>query len=253
MTSDMLASWARKCRSSMARRGFWGSLRWVFANRSFYLSQYCSPLWRLSVWCAARVERLRFGTDTAGIVQLADLDICSQNRQHGMQYQPTRRRQVWKALRALRIGDHRDWTFIDLGSGKGRVLLAAAAFPFARIIGVEFAAELNAIARKNLAIYSGRLRCQQIELVCVDAAEWQFPAGKMIVYLYNPFGPEILTRVLENLETSLRMHRQEAYLIYVTPAWKEIFDRSPLLRTVRSSATLSIYRYSEPNPAPSRR
>jgi len=233
---------ARKCRSSIARRGFWGSLQWVFDNRSFYLSKYCSPLSRLSIWCLAQVERLRFGTDTAAVVQLADLDIRSQNRRHGQQYQPTRHRQFQKALRALGIKDHREWTFIDLGSGKGKVLLAAAAFPFAKIVGVEFSAELNAIARENIAKYLDRLRCQQIELIYADAAEWPFPNGKMIVYLYNPFDSEVLARVLDNLETSLRVHQQEAYVIYVTPTWKEIFDGSALLRTVRSNGSISIYR-----------
>lgn len=248
--SNTLRSLARKCRSSIARRGFLGSLQWVVDSRSFYLSKYCSPLSRLSIWCLVQVERLRFGTDTAAVVQLADLDIRSQNRRHGQQYQATRHRQFLKVLRALGINDHREWTFIDLGSGKGRVLLAAAAFPFAKIVGVEFSAELNAIARENIAKRLGRLRCQQIEVVYADAAEWQFPNGKMIVYLYNPFDSEVLARVLDNLETALRVHQQEAYVIYVTPAWKEIFDRSPLLRAVRSSGTISIYRTRIPGSIP---
>jgi len=240
--SNTLGSLARKFRSSIARRGFWGSLQWILGNRSFYLSKYCPPLSRLSVWCQVQVERLRFGTDTSADVRLADLDISSPNKQHGQQYQPTRHRQFLRALRALGIKDHREWTFIDLGSGKGRVLLAAAAFPFARIVGVEFSVELNAIARENIAKRLGGLCCHQIELVHADAAEWQFPNGRMIVFLYNPFDSEVLARVLYNLEASLRLHQREVYVIYAVPAWKEIFDGSPLLEAVRSSWTISIYR-----------
>src|SRR5271166_3265808 len=33
--------------------------------------------------------------------------------------------------------DFRDFTFVDLGSGKGRTLLMAADYPFRRIVGVE--------------------------------------------------------------------------------------------------------------------
>jgi Predicted O-methyltransferase len=242
LPSNTLKSLARKCRSSIARRGFFGSLQWVFDNRSFYLAKYCSPLSRLSIWLLVKVERFRFGTDTTAVVDLTHLDIRSQNRRHGERYQPTRHRQFAKALRALPIKDYREWTFIDLGSGKGRVLLAAAAFPFARILGVEFSAELIAIAQENIAKRRGHLRCQQIEVIHADAVEWQFPNDRIIVYLFNPFDSEALARVLANLETSLRVHQHEVYVIYVKPSWKEILDGSPLLRAVWSSATISIYR-----------
>lgn len=41
--------------------------------------------------------------------------------------------------------------FLDLGSGKGRMVLSAARFPFRRIIGVELSNDLTAIARRNVA------------------------------------------------------------------------------------------------------
>ncbi len=47
-----------------------------------------------------------------------------------------------------------DFTFIDLGSGKGRVLLMASEYPFQKIIGVEFMPELHRAAQKNIAGYS---------------------------------------------------------------------------------------------------
>lgn len=239
---DQANCFALKCRISIARRGLFGSARWVVQNRSHYLRKYCSPLWRVSVWFSAWIEHVRFGTDTTGVIELADLDIPSKNRHYG-HYGPTRRRQFLKMLRVLRIDDYQTWTFIDLGSGKGRVLLLAAAFPFQRIIGVEFSDELNATARDNISNYRGNLRCRNIDTVCADAAEWQFPDGKMVVYLYNPFDMQIMARVLDNLESSLRAHPRDAYLVYVTPVWRDIFDRSPLLRIARSTAIWVIYRY----------
>jgi hypothetical protein len=47
-----------------------------------------------------------------------------------------------------------DFTFIDLGSGKGRVLLMAAAYGFKRIIGVEFMPELHRVAEENIRKYT---------------------------------------------------------------------------------------------------
>jgi len=52
----------------------------------------------------------------------------------------------------------RDFTFIDLGSGKGRVLLMASDYPFKRIIGVEFMPELHRAAQENVREYTERTK-----------------------------------------------------------------------------------------------
>src|SRR5437868_798915 len=44
----------------------------------------------------------------------------------------------------------RDFTFIDLGSGKGRTLLMASDYCFRRIIGVEHLPTLHSIAQENV-------------------------------------------------------------------------------------------------------
>ena len=47
----------------------------------------------------------------------------------------------------------RDFTFLDLGSGKGRTLLMASDYPFRRIVGVELLHSLHQIAQENLRLY----------------------------------------------------------------------------------------------------
>jgi SAM-dependent methyltransferase len=55
------------------------------------------------------------------------------------------------ALAALPI-KHEEFTFVDIGCGKGRALFIAAEFPFRRIVGAELAVELAQIARANVAL-----------------------------------------------------------------------------------------------------
>jgi SAM-dependent methyltransferase len=56
---------------------------------------------------------------------------------------------LWqKCLYGLVVGNY---TFIDLGCGKGRVLLMASDYSFHAIVGVELNAKLAAVANKNLA------------------------------------------------------------------------------------------------------
>jgi len=44
-------------------------------------------------------------------------------------------------------------TFIDIGCGKGRVLLMAAEHGFRKIIGIDFAADLCLTARGTVELY----------------------------------------------------------------------------------------------------
>ena len=46
--------------------------------------------------------------------------------------------------------DHSEFTFVDYGLGKGRVLMLATEYPFKRIVGVEFSESLDRTARQNL-------------------------------------------------------------------------------------------------------
>src|SRR6266704_378556 len=76
------------------------------------------------------------------------------------------------------------FTFVDLGSGKGRVLLMASDYPFQRILGVEFLPALHDTAKKNIEKYSSdHQRCKQIESIYMDARDFIFPTGPLMVYM----------------------------------------------------------------------
>ena len=70
-------------------------------------------------------------------------------------YQPTEPalfREMMKTMSSLEI-DFQDLTFIDVGSGKGRVLLMAAEYPFRRVLGVELLPALHRVAQANIRAY----------------------------------------------------------------------------------------------------
>lgn len=149
----------------------------------------------------------RHDVETARKVSLFELDIQSQNEAAGFRYQPSPAEACEGLLSSLPI-DYENYSFLDLGAGKGRVLLIASRFHFRRIIGVEFAKELVEIAKRNIE----RSRCTA-EVVHADAAEYQFPADNLVVYLYNPFGPEVLRPVLRSLQEVSKDH--EVYILYL--------------------------------------
>ena len=80
--------------------------------------------------------------------------------------------------------------FLDLGSGKGRTLLEAARYGFKRVIGVEYSAQLNAIALQNIERYRSKVPADVVlESLCLDAAEYVFRNDETLIYLFNPFRP----------------------------------------------------------------
>src|SRR5262249_1769176 len=133
-----------------------------------------------------------------------------------------------------------DYTFIDLGSGKGATLLYASEYPFRRIVGVEFARELHDIARRNIVAYkSSTQRCRVIEAIHADAAEFQFPSGPLVIFANNPFGPAVWSRVFENL-ARVYAGSPERYLVH----WNlEQHSGHPFLTMIRSGAGYRIYRF----------
>jgi len=125
--------------------------------------------------------------------------------------------------RVMRHIDAREQdVFLDYGSGLGRVLLMAAQYPFRRVLGVELSARLNERARRNVACCRGKLRCRDIEVIQADATVFVPPPDVSVMYLYSPFGPIVLPKVLDNIHQSLEACPRELLVISKNPKYFEI-------------------------------
>lgn len=132
-----------------------------------------------------------------------------------------------------------DFTFIDLGSGKGRVLLMASEYPFRRIVGVELLPELHAIAQRNLDRLTDAAR---IELVLADARDFEFPNEPLVVFLFNPFPVFVLRAVMENLRRSMQASSSRpVYAVLHNPEHEAEIARLPGLRRVGGTYQFVVY------------
>ncbi|MDZ7761299.1 MAG: hypothetical protein U5L00_13730 [Desulfovermiculus sp.] len=85
----------------------------------------------------------KYGTDTTGIISSGELSISDAKTKHNaIFYLPAPERVTQYMLSSLPI-DYTAYTFIDYGSGKGRVLLTASQFPFQKIIGLEISEQAS--------------------------------------------------------------------------------------------------------------
>jgi hypothetical protein len=154
------------------------------------------------------------GVDTAGSIQLHSLTITGPNREYGNEAVCTSPKSFDFMLQSL-PRDLSAYTFIDIGSGKSRTVLLASHYNFARIIGVEFAKELVACARRNIASFRcDRQRCRDLRIVEADAAQFAFPDTPLVLFFYNPFAQSVFDIVLNNIAASLKAHKRDCCIVY---------------------------------------
>jgi SAM-dependent methyltransferase len=154
------------------------------------------------------------GVDTAGSIQLGSLTIVGPNRDFGNEAVCTSPQAFDFMMQSL-PRDPSPYTFIDIGCGKSRTLLLASRYSFAKITGVEFAKELVACGRRNIAsFYCTRQRCRDLSIVEADATQFEIPNTPLVLFFYNPFAQNVFDVVLRNIVASLRTQRRDCYVIY---------------------------------------
>jgi len=156
-------------------------------------------------------------------------------------YQPTEPALFDQMLSAV-PADATGFTFIDLGSGKGRTLMMASEYPFQRILGVELLPELNRVACENLQKYkSDKPHCFAMESVCTDARDFQFPDEPLLVYLFHPLPEAGFRRVLGNLEASLKRKRRPVFVLYHNPLLDHVLLASPAFSKIGGTLQYSLF------------
>jgi SAM-dependent methyltransferase len=139
-------------------------------------------------------------------------------------YEPSQWTYLPRALRGERVGP-RD-VFVDVGCGRGRVVLQAARRPFARVVGVEISPEKLATARHNLERAASTLACKDVELVAMDALDYDIPPDATYVYLFNPCAGDAFRRLLDNVVASYDRRPRRLRVLYVNPVEAAMLERS---------------------------
>jgi predicted RNA methylase len=169
---------------------------------------------------------LRYGTDTMRWVPLAGLTIRSANVQEGNRYQATKYLHLKHFLDAVEFPSGS--VFVDFGSGKGRVVLVASMYPFKRVVGIEFASELCAVARQNCDIFVRKVpNTAPIDIIEGDVLQHEIQPDENVFFMYHPFHTVVLKQVLAKVAESARRHPRPIYLIYHAPIYRDLISATP--------------------------
>lgn len=218
-----------KIKRSLQYRGFAGTLGFL--------------AWKIGNPSGEDDFDIKFGVNTRGIIELDTLAIDSPNVVHGVHYEETRLGDFAALMKHLAV-KFEDFSFIDFGCGKGRVLLLAADYPFRQIIGVEFARELLDIAEQNLRNYRGtRQQCRNFALQHLDATQFEIPPERAVFYFYNPFDEIVMRQVLTNIQQSLQQQPREVFILYNNSLYRDLIPQFGFIE-IAASRWFAVYQFN---------
>jgi SAM-dependent methyltransferase len=206
-------------------------------------------VWRM-IWTAQeRMFDLKHSVQTAGFEYFPKLHLKgSSDPDDCLHYHGVQPRGGRLLLQSLPITDHSDYTFIDIGSGKGRMLLLAAEYPFRKIIGVEFATELHQIASRNLKTYRNpKQKCFDITSVNEDALQFPLPNEKLVLYFFFPLRRPLMMQMVERIDQSIEANPRDVIIALMNPEISDVIETMRTVKQVSANQYWHVYRSTTPS------
>ncbi|WP_260704322.1 class I SAM-dependent methyltransferase [Edaphobacter flagellatus] len=181
------------------------------------------------------------GTDTSGLVPARDLVTGHENDEHVTAYYGIApsilRALVDRWLDTAPPHHSTDYTFLDVGAGKGRAVLLASELPFRSIVGVELNDTMARIAQENVDLWVSAHKSDPtapaiapIRVVHEDALSFELPTTPTVVFLFHPFEAPVLKAFLRRVETAFASRPGQLDILYVNAEHGSTLNRNPAFR-----------------------
>jgi SAM-dependent methyltransferase len=161
--------------------------------------------------------------------------VESQHFENSLMYMVSWTSVIKKALNFVKrelMSSQSTYRFIDIGCGKGKVVLVARLHEFidrnrSSYIGIDFDGQLIDTARNN----SMHLFGDEGEFLHADILDFDFRqfSSSLVLFLYNPFDQEVLSKFL------LKLKNLSVIIIYVNPVHRDLLIRQGYISSTESS------------------
>ncbi|HET9745661.1 MAG TPA: class I SAM-dependent methyltransferase [Chitinophagaceae bacterium] len=193
---------------------------------NFYNFFYVAFNWNLLLAFFVTWHEIRRGSkyniNTIKPVSLDDLTIAEGDRTKSSAYEALNYYILENLLDNFRRLFPNEKNLVDVGSGKGRIMVVAAHYGFTRITGIDFAKELCEAARSNVNKIKERFPGTTFTIHCKDVVNYDINAEDKVFFLFNPFNKDIMEKFSERIDQSLRQHPRCIYVMYANPLHKKI-------------------------------
>jgi len=108
-------------------------------------------------------------------------------------------------------------SIVDLGCGKGRVMVVAAHFGFKKLIGIEFAKELCIEASRNMERTQVVINDIDWKVIHANVLDYPIQPDDTVFFMFNPFVEETVNAFLDRLEKSCTQNPRKTWFLYASP------------------------------------
>jgi hypothetical protein len=164
---------------------------------------------------------LKYGTNTFIPVELKDLTITNGDRKKASRYEAVSFYMLEKLFNAFQKVSGLT-SIIDLGSGKGRVLMVAPHFGFTDITGIDFAKELCEQAIANMKEKETHFPDIKWNVINENVENYDIRNRDSVFFMFNPFTEDLLKSFLEKLDNSCHEFPRSIYFLYASPQHQQL-------------------------------
>ncbi len=168
---------------------------------------------------------LRFGFGTLFSLNNDELDVSTKEKLYATEYLPTPYYIVKKTFSLVKTKLNNS-TFIDFGSGAGRVMMFASLYDPKEITGVEFSEKLCNIASKNMQDYFSESKNTGVKwnIVCIDALKYEIKSTANFFFFYDPFDEKIMQHIMLRIKNSCEDYPRDIFIVYISPRFRKIVN-----------------------------
>jgi len=187
-----------------------------------YLYYFLYVAWHWSIDLAIFIVRhevrgeKKYGISTIGLDNLKDI-VPAQDKAHVSTYEPVNyytSEWLFDQLTDTSTG------FLDVGCGRGRVLVIAAAYGFNDLTGIDFSQRLCEQARETCTIIDP---AKSVNITVADAREYDIPDTIGVIFLFNPFDETVMTGFIQKVKESLVRKERPLKVLYANPQCKSLW------------------------------
>jgi hypothetical protein len=164
---------------------------------------------------------LIYGKNTFLPAELKNLTITNGDKEKASRYEAVSFYMLEKLLNAFKKVSGLT-SIIDLGSGKGRVMMAAPHFGFTDITGIDFAKELCEQAIANMNEKKTQFPGIKWRVINENVENYEIGKQDSVFFMFNPFTEDILKRFLEKIDKSCHEFPRSIYFLYANPQYQKL-------------------------------
>ena len=149
-------------------------------------------------------------------VKTCKTEILSENRSIHYAYEPTHYWHLKEMFKQYPFNaeDH----LVDMGCGKGRVVLISALMGCPRVTGIDISPKMIDIAIKNMnKLKAKHLNALTYKLICCDAQSLTIDDNYNKFFFFNPFHLKVFIHIINKIVSSLHNNNRKIVLFLYYP------------------------------------